>query len=390
MNSQHCVKARRLSLLPPYLFAQLDEAKKRLMKEGKDLIDLGVGDPDIPTPPPIIEKLVEAAKNPCNHRYPSYEGLFAFRQEVSRWYLDRFGVQLDPEREVLTLIGSKEGIFHLSLGLLDEGDLALVPEPAYPVYQAGAIFAGAKLHYLSLTEENFFLPLLADIDPEIASRAKLMWINYPNNPTAATADLNFFKQIVEFAQKFNIIICHDLAYSELSFDDYRAPSLLQIEGAKEIAIEFHSLSKSFNMTGWRIGFAVGNEKIIKTLREVKTNVDSGVFQAVQEAGIEALKLGDSLISDIRKIYCRRRNVMVEGLKKLGWKVLPPKATFYLWIKIPQNKFSSIDFANLLLNESGVVVTPGVGFGPSGEGYIRMALTVDEESLKEALNRLEKI
>ena len=383
-------KATRLTLLPPYLFAKLDQSKRKLKEKGKDLIDLGIGDPDIPTPAPIINRLIEASRNPLNHRYPPYEGLFSFREEVAKWYSRRFGVSLDPETEVLALIGSKEGIAHISLGLLNPGDLALVPEPAYPVYQAGVIFAGAKPFYIPLKQETKFLPFLEDIDHNIASKAKLIWVNYPNNPTGAVVEIDFFKGLVEFAKKYNLIVCNDLAYSELSYDGYCAPSILQVEGAKEVAVEFHSLSKSFCMTGWRLGFAVGNKNILAILREVKTNVDSGVFQAIQEAGVEALKLGDILINDIREVYRRRRDIFVEGLRKLGWQVTPPKATFYLWIKIPQKGISSIDFAQKLLYECGVVVTPGIGFGPSGEGYVRVALTVDEEKLKEALYRLEKI
>ena len=382
-------RAARLEKLPVYLFAQLDEAKKRLREKGVDIIDLGVGDPDIPTPSPIIEKLIEAAKKPENHRYPSYEGLVSFREQVSKWYRRRFGVKLDPEKEVITLIGSKEGIAHISLGLLDPGDIALVPEPAYPVYQAGAIFAGAKIHYLPLLEDKDFLPSLEDIDPEIASQAKLMWINYPNNPTAAVASIDFFKKVVSFARKFNIVLCHDLAYSELSFDGYKPPSLLEVEGAKEIGIEFHSLSKTFSMTGWRIGFAVGNKEIIATLKAVKTNVDSGVFQAVQEAGEKALAQAEKLTENIKRVYRERRDFFVEGLRKLGWKVSSPKATFYLWIKTPE-EYNSIEFARILLEKCGIVVTPGVGFGPSGEGYIRIALTTGKKRLKEALDRIKKL
>ena len=382
-------KAQRLEKLPVYLFAQLDEAKRKLEEKGVDVIDLGVGDPDVPTPSPIIDRLVKAAKDPQNHRYPPYEGLLSFREEVARWYLRRFGVSLDPEKEVMTLIGSKEGIAHICLGLLDPGDLALVPEPAYPVYQAGVIFAGAQPYYMPLLEDNGFLPSLGDINPEVALQAKLMWINYPNNPTAATVDVDFFREVVEFARRYNIVLCHDLAYSELSYDGYRAPSLLQVEGAKEIAVEFHSLSKSFCMTGWRIGFAVGNKDLLGALKGVKTNIDSGVFQAVQEAGEEALRMGEELISRIREIYRRRRDFFVQGLKDLGWEVSLPRATFYLWIKVPENG-SSFDFARTLLEKCGIVVTPGVGFGPSGEGYIRVALTVSEERLKEALDRLEKV
>ncbi|MCD6256989.1 LL-diaminopimelate aminotransferase [Candidatus Aerophobetes bacterium] len=382
-------KAERLTKLPPYLFAQLDETKRKLKEKGKEIIDLSIGDPDIPTPEPVIYRLIEASKNPVNHRYPSYEGLLSFREEVRKWYLNRFDVSLDPDGEILTLIGSKEGIAHISLGLLNPGDIALIPEPAYPVYQAGVIFANARPYYISLKEDRGFLPSLEEIDPEVASRAKLMWINYPNNPTGAIVKDDFFQKVVRFAKKFNIIVCHDLAYSEISYDGYKAPSLLQVEGAKEIGVEFHSLSKSFNMTGWRIGFVVGNRELINILRQVKTNVDSGVFQAVQEAGIEALKLGEKLTEKIKNIYRKRRDLFVEGLRKLGWKVNMPLATFYLWIRIPGGK-SSIEFTQYLLEECGIMVTPGVGFGPSGEGYIRIALTVNEEKLKEALNRLEKI
>jgi len=382
-------KAKRLKKLPPYLFAELDKAKNKLKEKGVDLIDLGVGDPDVPTPVSVVTRLAKAVENPQNHRYPSYQGLLSFREEVSKWYLNRFGVELDPEDEVVTLIGSKEGIAHLSLGLLDPGDLALVPEPAYPVYQAGVVFAGAKPYYIPLQEGNSFLPSLKDIDTQIASKAKLMWLNYPNNPTGACVEIDFFQELVEFAHKFNIIVCHDLAYSELSYDGYCAPSILEVEGAKEIGVEFHSLSKSFSMTGWRIGFAVGNKDILEALKEIKTNIDSGVFQAVQEAGIEALRQGEKLIPQIRQIYKDRRDLFVEGLKNLGWEVSPPRATFYLWVKIP-GKYSSFDFAKILLNQCGIVVTPGVGFGPSGEGYIRLALTVNKERLEEALHRLEKL
>lgn len=383
-------KAKRLTQLPPYLFAELDRAKRELKRKGKEVIDLGIGDPDIPTPNPVINCLIEASRKPSNHRYPSYEGLLSFREEVSRWYYRRFGVSLNPKREVLTLIGSKEGIAHVPLGLLNPGDIALVPEPAYPVYQAGVIFAGARPHYVSLTRERDFLPSLEDIDPEVASKAKLMWVNYPNNPTGAVAEIDFFTRLVDFAKKFNILICNDLAYSELSYDGYHAPSLLQVEGAREITVEFHSLSKSFNMTGWRIGFAVGNPDVLSILKEVKTNVDSGVFQAVQEAGIIALKYGEELTSGIREVYRKRRDTLVEGIRSIGWEVDPPRATFYLWMRIPERNTSSIDFARKVLHECGVVVTPGVGFGPSGEGYIRAALTVDEEKLAEAVQRLKSI
>jgi len=379
-------KAKRLTQLPPYLFAQLDEAKNELKKKGKDLIDLGIGDPDLPTPSPIITRLYQAAKDPQNHHYPPYEGLLSFRKAISEWYERRFGVKLNPEEEILTLIGSKEGIAHISLALINPGDLALVPDPAYPVYRAGVIFAGGMPFSMPLLEKNHFLPSLEEIDEEVSRRAKVLFINYPNNPTGATATRDFFQKVVDFAREFNIVVCHDLAYSEVFFDECRPCSFLEVKGAKEVGVEFHSLSKTFNMTGWRIGFVVGNKEVIQALREVKTNVDSGVFQAIQEAGIEALKLPEEVSRQIRKVYQRRRDILVEGLRQIGWKINPPKATFYLWVKVP---CSSIEFARVLLEECGVVVTPGVGFGTYGEGYIRIALTVDEERIREAVRRIKE-
>ena len=379
-------KAKRLTRLPPYLFAELDKMKSRLREKGKDLIDLGIGDPDLPTSSPIIKRLSQAAKNPQNHRYPSYQGLLSFRKAVSQWYRRRFGVGLDPEKEILTLIGSKEGIAHISLALINPEDIALVPDPAYPVYEAGVIFAGGKPYRLPLQEENHFLPSLEKIDKKVAQRAKVLFINYPNNPTGVVASRDFFRTVVDFAKEFNIVLCHDLAYSEISFDGYSPPSIMEIEGAKEVAIEFHSLSKTFNMTGWRIGFVVGNRAIIETLHEVKTNVDSGVFQAIQEAGIEALRMNEHTVEKTREIYQRRRNILAEGLARINWQIRLPKATFYLWLKIPSSP-SSLEFAELLMQRCGVVVTPGIGFGSCGEGYIRIALTVSEERLEEAVKRI---
>jgi len=379
-------KAKRLTRLPPYLFAELDKMKSRLREKGKDLIDLGIGDPDLPTSSPIIKRLSQAAKNPQNHRYPSYQGLLSFRKAVSQWYRKRFGVGLDPEKEILTLIGSKEGIAHISLALINPEDIALVPDPAYPVYEAGVIFAGGKPYRLPLQEENHFLPSLEKIDKKVAQRAKVLFINYPNNPTGVVASRDFFRTVVDFAKEFNIVLCHDLAYSEISFDGYSPPSIMEIEGAKEVAIEFHSLSKTFNMTGWRIGFVVGNRAIIETLHEVKTNIDSGVFQAVQEAGIEALRMNEHTVEKTREIYQRRRDILAEGLARINWQIQLPKATFYLWLKIPSSS-SSLEFTELLMQRCGVVVTPGIGFGSCGEGYIRIALTVSEERLEEAVKRI---
>jgi len=381
-------KAERLTQIPPYLFADLDKLKKKTEEKGENLIDLGIGDPDLPTPSPIIEKLSQAAYNPENHRYPSYEGLLSFRQAVSQWYKRRFGVKLDPQNEIIALIGSKEGIAHFPLCLINPGDLALVPDPAYPVYKAGAIFAGGRPFTVPLLEEKDFLPCLEDIEEKVARKAKILFLNYPHNPTGAVASKNFFEEVVEFAKKFNIVVCHDAAYSETFFNGHRPLSFLEVKGGKEVGIEFHSFSKTFNMTGWRIGFAVGNEELIKVLSEVKTNIDSGVFQAIQEAGIEALKKEEELNEKIRGIYQKRRDIMIESLREIGWKIRIPKATFYLWIKIPRG-FSSMEFTAKLMKRCGVAVTPGIGFGSYGEGYIRISLTVDEKKIKEAVKRIKE-
>lgn len=380
-------RTKRLASLPPYLFAELERRKKEMRASGQDLIDLGVGDPDLPTPQPIIEKLCQAAEKPQNHRYPSYQGLLSFRQAIANWYLRKFGVELDPEAEILTLIGSKEGLAHLPLALINPGEIALVPDPAYPVYKAGVIFAGGRVVSLPLLEENHFLPRLEEIEKKTAQEAKLLFLNYPNNPTGAVASESFLSEIVEFAQEHNVAVCHDFAYSQIAYDGYQAPSLLQIKEAKEVGVEFHSLSKTFNMTGWRIGFVVGNRKIIQNLRELKTNVDSGVFQAIQEAGIEALRMEEELTTSIKEIYQTRRDCLIRGLKELGWRVDAPKASFYLWLRVPI-PCSSLDFAQKLMRDCGVVVTPGVGFGRCGEGYIRMSLTVEDKRMKEAIERIK--
>ncbi len=381
--------AERLQQLPPYLFAELDEAKQEAIAKGMDVIDLGVGDPDIPTPPHIVEALKKAAENPANHRYPSYAGMLSFRQAVAEWYERRFGIELDPKKEVLTLIGSKEGIAHLPLAFINPGDVSLVPTPAYPVYNIGTLFAGGKSYFMPLLEENAFLPDLDKIPPDVARQAKIMFLNYPNNPTAAVAEEEFFERVIAFAKKYEILVCHDAAYTELYYDGYKPISFLNVPEAKEVGIEIHSLSKTYNMTGWRIGFAVGNEKVIAGLGKIKSNVDSGVFQAVQEAGIVALKTDDRIIEANRKVYQERRDLMVEGLREIGIEVNPPRATFYLWTKVPKG-YTSASFCALLLKEAGIVVTPGNGFGEPGEGYFRIALTVDKERLKEAINRLKKL
>ena len=382
-------KADRLKRLPPYLFKEIDRMKEEIKAKGIDIIDLGVGDPDLPTPKHIIAKLSEAAYDPANHRYPSYSGMNTFRISVVNWYKRRFGVTLDPDHEVVTLIGSKEGIAHVPLAFINQGDIALVPSPGYPVYHIGTIFAGGEPFFMPLLKENHFLPDLNRIPQDIAIKAKLLFINYPNNPTTAIATEDFFKSAVEFAQKHNIIVCHDAAYTEIAFDGYRPMSFLEVEGAKEVGIEFHSLSKTYNMTGWRIGFAVGNSKVIGALGEVKSNIDSGAFQAIQMAGVEALDGDQTCLQEIRGIYQERRNILVSGLEEAGFAVNPPKATFYLWLETP-SKYTSEQFASHLLERAGIVTTPGNGFGEPGEGYTRLALTVNKERIKEAVERIRKI
>ena len=379
--------AERLSRLPPYLFAEIDRLKQDALRRGVDVINLGVGDPDLPTPPHIVRRLAAAAADPRNHRYPSYEGLLAFREAAAAWYARRFGVRLDPVSEVLTLIGSKEGIGHLPLAFVNPGDTVLVPSPGYPVYQAGTVFAGGTPVFLPLRRSSGYLVDLRAIPAEALMRAKILFLNYPNNPTGATAPLEYFREAVAFCREHGLILCHDAAYSEIAFDGYRAPSLLNVEGAKEVAIEYHSLSKTYNMTGWRVGFAVGNADILAGLGRIKTNLDSGVFQAIQEAGIEALTGPQDCVARQCKIYQERRDVLVEGLLKAGFDVDRPKASFYVWIAVPRG-LSSADLTRRLLTEAGIVTTPGNGFGEDGEGYVRAALTVDVERLREAVRRIQ--
>ena len=380
-------KAERLKKLPPYLFKEIDRKKSEVRARGVDIIDLGIGDPDLPTPPHIIEALKKAAEDPGNHRYPSYSGMGDFKEAVAKWYQERFGVELDPDTEVVSLIGSKEGIAHFPLAFVNPGDVALVPAPAYPVYHIATMFAGGESYFMPLLSENRFLPDLNAIPDKITSRARIMFINYPNNPTSAVADLEFFRKVVEFARNNNILVCHDAAYTEMAFDGYRPPSFLAADGAKEVGIEFHSLSKTYNMTGWRIGFAVGNREAIDGLGAIKSNIDSGVFQAVQMAGIEAIRGDQSCVRDMVQVYSRRRDLMVKGLQDVGFEVESPRATFYLWIKVPEG-YTSAELTERLLEDAGLVVTPGNGFGEPGEGYFRIALTQKRARLAEAVERLQ--
>ena len=381
-------QADRLKQLPPYLFAELDRKKAEARSRGVDVIDLGVGDPDLPTPDNIIHKLAEAAREPRYHRYPSYTGMNEFRKAVGRWYKKGAAVDLDPIPEIVSLIGSKEGIAHIPLAFINPGDVVLVPSPAYPVYAIATMFAGGIPYEMPLRKENGFLPDLKIIPANILAKAKMMFINYPNNPTAALATQDFFRDVVDFAEKNNIMVCHDFAYSEMTFDGYVPPSFLSTPGAKDVGIEFHSLSKTYNMTGWRIGWAAGNSQIIGGLGRIKSNIDSGIFEAIQVAGIEALEGDQHCLADMRQIYTERRDILVAGLKKLGISVEAPRATFYVWFEVPSG-YTSASFAALLLEKAGIVATPGNGFGAPGEGYVRMALTVSKERIGEAVERMRK-
>ncbi len=380
--------SEKLNKLPPYLFAELDRLKVEKIREGIEVIDFGVGDPDLPTPQHIIDELCRSARKPENHKYPSYDGLLSFREAVADWYTERKGVSFDPELEIITLIGSKEGIAHIPLAFLNHGDVTLVPDPGYPVYFIGTILAGGKPVFVPLTKENNFLPDFDSIDAKTAKKARILYINYPNNPTAAVADKKFYREVVDFAMDNNIIVVHDFAYSEITFDGYRADSIFSVHDAIEVAIEFHSLSKTYNMTGWRIGFAVGNADIVKGLKLVKTNIDSGVFQAVQEAGIAALKTPQKTINEIVSVYKERRDVLIKGLKESGFSVEKPRATFYIWMETPDG-MGSMDFSRTLLDQAGIVTTPGVGFGDHGEGFIRFALTKNVETIEKAVERLKE-
>ncbi len=381
--------ADRIKVLPPYLFAELDRKKQEKIDQGVDVIDLGVGDPDLPTPEPVVEALKRAAERPENHRYPSYVGMRSFREAVAGWYKRRFDITLDPDREVIALIGSKEGIAHFPLAFVNPGDVVLCPDPAYPVYRIGTIFAGGEPYTVPLKEENDFLPDLGSIPQEVVERAKIIWINYPNNPTSADATEDFYRDLIRWAKKHNIIVASDNAYSEIYTGERRPLSILQVDGAREVAIEFHSLSKTFNMTGWRIGMAVGNEDLVRALGKVKTNIDSGQFNAVQEAGIVALNLPESELDKLRAVYRERRKVMTEALKSAGLSPVESDVTFYVWTRVPDG-YTSAEFVGRILDEAGVVCTPGAGFGEAGEGYFRISLTVPTERLIEAAKRIENL
>ncbi len=380
-------KARRIEAIPPYLFAEIDRKREEAVARGVDVIDLGIGDPDRPTPDHVVERLCREARNPAWHRYPSYVGALDFRKAAAEWLQRRFGVEVDPRSEVITLIGSKEGLAHLVWAYVDAGDVALVPDPGYPVYRTHVLLAGGEPYPLPLKAERGFLPDLEAVPAEVARRAKILFLNYPNNPTAAVADLAFFEEAVAFCRRHDVLLCHDAAYSEITYDGYVAPSVLQVPGAKEVAVEFHSLSKPYNMTGWRIGFAAGNREAIAGLGIIKTNTDSGQFTAIQYAGISALlETPPEFTKSMCDLYARRRDLVVDALGRMGIAVEKPRGAFYVWAPVPPG-YSSAGFAAELLERVGVIVAPGTGYGEHGEGFFRISLTTPDDRLAEAMNRL---
>ena len=381
--------AKRIEKIPPYLFARIDKKKEEARKKGIDLIDLSIGDPDIPTPQRIVDAMKRALDDPSNHRYPSYEGMYEFREAAARWCERRFGIPLDPATEIVALIGSKEGIAHIPWAYVDRGDCVLVPSPGYPVYSIATLLAGGTPYFMPLKEENDFLPELDLIPDDVMRQVKLIFINYPNNPTAGCAKDEFFEKVIYYAKRYEILVCHDAAYSEVTFDGYKPKSIIEFDKEKRYSIEFHSLSKTYCMTGWRIGFAIGNKDGINNLGKLKTNIDSGVFQAIQIAGIEAMMGDQSEISEMNDRLKKRRDLIVDGLIDIGIAVKRPKATYYIWAKVPEG-YTSSDFCERLIEETGVVVTPGIGFGDYGEGYFRISITTKEERIREAIKRLKDV
>ena len=379
--------SERLEKIPPYLFAEIDRKIAEAKAKGLDIISLGIGDPDKPTLAPVVEEMHRAIDNPKNHDYPPYNGTEQFRNAACEWMKERFGVELDADKEMLCNIGSKEAIAHVFFAFVDKGDYTLVPDPGYPVYHNATIFAGGTPYHMPLLEENGYLPDFDKIPEDIAKKSKILFLNYPNNPTGAVADLDFYKKAVDFCKKYDILLCSDMAYSEMTYDGYKAPSVLQVEGAKDVAIEFYSHSKSYNMTGWRVGFVCGNADAVKALGTIKNNIDSGTFKAIQQAATAAFTIDQSYIDKLNKMYQERRDVMEQGLRELGWNIKPTKATFYIWIPTPEG-MSSEEFATLMLEKAHVVVPPGIGYGKCGEGYIRIALTKDVDTIKKALQRIK--
>jgi LL-diaminopimelate aminotransferase len=378
--------AKRMDKLPPYLFVEINKKIAEKRAKGVDIISFAIGDPDMPTPQHIIDRICQEAHNPANHRYPETAGLPELCKAIAQWYETRFGVAFDPNKEVLPLLGSKEGIGHISFCFVDPGDTVLVTDPGYPVYSTSTILAGGKPYFIKLSEERRFLPDFDSIPQNIAQKAKILWLNYPNNPTGAVAELDFFEKAVHFAKKYELVICHDAPYSEVAYDGYRPHSFMEVPGAKDVAVEFHSLSKTYNMTGWRIGMAVGNPKMIDALFRFKSNLDSGIPQAIQLAAIAALTGPQNSIAERNIIYQRRRDKIVKALNAVGIRPLVPKATFYIWSKVPSG-YTSVGLATELLEKANIAVTPGTGYGSAGEGYIRLSITLADSRLEEGAKRL---
>jgi LL-diaminopimelate aminotransferase len=378
--------SKKMNKLPPYLFVEINKKIAQKRASGVDIISFAIGDPDLPTPAHIIDKICEEARNPINYRYPETSGMPELCQAIAKWYKERFGVSLDPAKEILPLLGSKEGIGHISFCLLDPGDIALITDPGYPVYSTSTLLAGGEPYFIKLTEENGFLPDLDAIPKNIAQKANVLWLNYPNNPTGATAGLDFFERAIKFANKYDIAICHDAPYTEVAFDGYRPHSFMEVAGAKDVAVEFHSLSKTYDMTGWRIGMAVGNQKMIDALFRFKSNLDSGIPQAIQFGAIAGLSGSQDSVADRNKIYQRRRDKLVKALAQIGIRPLIPKATFYIWAKVPDG-YTSVGLTTELLDKANIAVTPGTGYGKAGEGYIRLSITLSDERLEEGIRRL---
>lgn len=378
--------AARLDQVPPYLFAEIERRIEAMRANGVDVISLGIGDPDLPTPAPVIEALQRAAERPATHQYPSNRGLGAFREAVAGFYAARFGVDIDPETEIIPVLGGKEAVAHVALACLDPEDVALSPDPGYPPYTSGPVFSGAEVHYLPLREENAFMPDLDAIAPATASRANLLYFNYPNNPTGAVVADGFFERAVSFAGEHDLVAIHDSAYTEIAFDGYRPPSFLATPGAKDVGAEIFSLSKGWNMTGWRVGWIAGNAEVVERYRQLKTNLDSGMFDALQLAGAAALTDARDFPREMSEIYRRRRDLMIDALAAIGIATDPPRATPYLWIRVPEGH-DSASFTELVLEQAAVIVSPGPSFGPSGEGYVRISLTVPDERLEEAASRI---
>ena len=382
--------AKRMETLPPYLFAEIDKKRQAAIARGVDIINMGIGDPDHPTFKHIVDAMHKAIDDPSTHNYPPYQGMKEFREAVTKWFEKRFHQKFNPDTECVSLIGSKEAIHNCILATIDQGDIALLPDPSYPVYKTSTMLSGGKPYITPLTEKNNWLPDLTKIPNDIAQKANILMVGYPNNPTGAIAPMEFYDEVIAFAKKYDIIVLSDNAYSELTYDGYVAPSIFEAKGARDVALEFQSLSKTYNMTGWRIGFAVGNEKIIKTLGTIKTNIDSGVFKAIQKAALAAFETPKEIIEKNKSIYKERSDVAVAGLRELGWNIKEPiKGTFYLWLPIPPSFKKSTDFASAMLDKCGIVVPPGVGYGEYGEGYFRIALTVDKKRIQEALSRMKK-